>query len=153
MRSVDRIVIDSLNKQLSKFRPLLSEQIPDGGWFRAIRSALKIPRSVIANKMRMSNEAVRQLEMREKAGRVTINAMREAAAAMDMQFVYALVPRSESLVAYREEKAAALAKRIVLKTHQHMKLEAQQLDDEQLAAAISEVQEELLRNNDTRIWQ
>ncbi|MFZ4262081.1 hypothetical protein ACFRAE_08560 [Sphingobacterium sp. HJSM2_6] len=51
--------------------------------------------------------------------------MKETAQAIDIQFVYALLPKDRSLEELIERKAAILAQEIVMRTTQTMALEDQ----------------------------
>ena len=55
---------------------------------------------------------------------------------MDLQLVYALVPKDGSLDLLIERKAQELAKRIVSRTSDNMKLEAQENSNERIEKAI-----------------
>lgn len=152
MRDIKLIVLRSISQKIEQFRLTVNVIPPVEGWIKAIRVGLNMSRSQFAKKLGVSTEAARQLEKREAEGRATLNALRDAANAMEMKLVYAIVPREDSLEQYREKRARKLARSIVLRTHQHMRLEAQEVADEILEAAINDATLELLRTNDGRIW-
>jgi predicted DNA-binding mobile mystery protein A len=64
----------------------------------------------LAARLGLSQPAVSQLERSEVAGRIQLNSLRRAAAALDCEFVYALVPRT-SLEETLDNRARALARR------------------------------------------
>jgi len=78
------------------------------------------------------------MERREKDGSITIKALREVANALDMQLVYGFVPKDGSLDALVDRKARELAKQIVLRTSNTMKLEDQENSQERIGKAIEE---------------
>ena len=69
-------------------------EIPEGGWIREIRAALGMSGRQLAARMGLSQSAVSQLEQSELDGRVQLETLGRAAAALDCDLVYALVPRT-----------------------------------------------------------
>lgn len=82
---------------------------PDGGWIRAIREALGMGATQLARRMGVSQPTVTKLEQSEAAGRIQLDSLRRAAAALDCDVVYALVPRRplQDMVAARRVLVAA----------------------------------------------
>ena len=78
----------------------------------------------LARRMGVSQQAVSQLEKREVDDSATLAAMREAAAALDAEFIYALVPKRR-IQDTLGERAMRLAQRMVSSVRQTMRLEAQ----------------------------
>ena len=64
----------------------------------------------LAARMGVSQPAVSQLERSEVAGRIQLDSLRRAAAALDCDLVYSLVPRA-SLEETLDARARALARR------------------------------------------
>ena len=83
---------------------------PDQGWIRTIRDALGMSSRQLAARMGVSQPAVSQLERSEVAGRIQLDSLRRAAAALDCELVYSLVPRA-SLEETLATRARALARR------------------------------------------
>jgi len=69
-----------------------------------------------------------------------------------MQFVYGFVPKNGSLENLVNTKAEELAKKIVLRTSQNMKLENQGNTDEQIKRAINDLAIELKREMNKSLW-
>lgn len=67
---------------------------PVGGWVRAIREAQGMSRRVLAERMRVSESRVAEIETGEATGRLTVNALVRAASALDCRLLVALVPRA-----------------------------------------------------------
>ena len=112
--------------------------IPPTGWINAIRTALGMSLQQLGDKLSITKQSVRDIEKREQVGSITINALRAAAGAMDMQFVYGFVPNDGSLEALIDRKARELAKQIVLRTSNSMKLEDQENSKQRIEKAIEE---------------
>lgn len=146
------MIISQLDEKLQVFRTAAKVRVPHAGWIAAIRSALNMTLEQFGERLGISKEGVYKLEKREASGAITLNSLRDAANALDMQLVYAVIPKEESLEAHTRTQARLLAAKIILKTNQHMKLEAQEVGTEKLRKAIDEAAEELMNNMDRQIW-
>ena len=71
---------------------------------------------------------------------------------MDLKLVYALVPKDASINDLIQIKATKLAKKIVLRTNQNMKLEDQGIGDEKIAETIKELANEIKREMRKSLW-
>jgi len=143
--------IEQLDRQLSPLAQA-TPTTPASGWVGAIRKALRMPLRSLGARMDMSAEGVKRLELREAEGTITLKVLRKAAEALGMRLVYALVPKQGTLQQLIEDRAMFLAKDIVLRTHQTMKLEGQAVSDERLKAAIQEKAAELRREMPKQLW-
>lgn len=152
VRSIDKLVLEIIDKKLKNFSETVVSP-PAEGWIKAIRTTLKMPRRLLAEKLGVTPEAVRQTEEREATGNVTLNAMEDAARALGMRFTYAIIPAEGSLSGHIERRAREVATQIVKRTHQQMALEAQEVDQEKLAAAIETATTELVNNFDKHLWE
>jgi len=65
--------------------------MPDNGWINAMRNALGMSASQVAERKGVSRNAVYQAERSEKEGAVSIKQMDRLAKAMGGKFVYAIV--------------------------------------------------------------
>jgi predicted DNA-binding mobile mystery protein A len=76
---------------------------PNGGWVSAIRQALGMSTRDLAARMGVTDSTVVRLEASERADRAQLNSLRRAAAALDCDLVYALVPRRPLEQVVREQ--------------------------------------------------
>lgn len=106
----------------------------------------------LAKKLGVSKQNISRVEKREQEGALTIAKLREVAAAMDMQLVYGLVPKEKSLDAYIDRKARELAKQIISRTSNTMKLEDQENSEERIQKAIEERVAEIKRELPKSLW-
>lgn len=127
-----------LSNKMLAFASLQKVASPPTGWLKALRLALGMSSQQVANKLSVTRQGVQDMERREKDGSITIKALREVANAMDMYLVYGFVPKDGSLDALVERKARKLAKEIVLRTSNTMKLEDQENSQERIEKAIEE---------------
>ena len=71
----------------------------------------------------MIKGAIQKIEEREATGQITINKLKNVDNALNMKFIIGFIPKDgaiESLINLNTEK---LARKIVLRTNQNMKLE------------------------------
>lgn len=68
-------------------------QAPAEGWLRQVRLARGVTQQALADALGCKRQACAQLERSEARGAISLYSLRKAAAAMDCELVYALVPR------------------------------------------------------------
>jgi predicted DNA-binding mobile mystery protein A len=132
------IHFQQLNNKLLEISSLQSIPVPPIGWIKSIRTALGMSLQQLGNKLNVTKQAALDIERREREGSITIKSLKEIAHALDMQLVYGFVPKDGSLDALIEKKATELAKQIVMRTHQTMKLEDQANSASRIEKAIKE---------------
>ena len=153
MKKVNKkLVIAQLDKKIAVGRVLKDVPPPSNGWIAAARTALNMSLKQLGKRLGISPPSVKELELREKTGSITMNGLRQAAQALDMRLVYILVPNEGSLDAFIEKTASRLAAEIVNRTSQTMKLENQGNSEERIAQAIKEKTEELIREMPSFLW-
>lgn len=77
---------------------------PAVGWLRVVRDGLDMTLAELAVRMKVTPPAVRSFEQAESEDRITLASLRRAAAAMDHDLVYALVPRTGKLAQPRQRR-------------------------------------------------
>ncbi len=92
--SFNQLQLQKLDQHITGIRVC---ERPSDGWVRAIRKALGMTANQLAKRMRVSQQAVSQLESKEMDGSVTLKKLRETAEAMDCRLVYAFIPNNGSL--------------------------------------------------------
>ena len=99
--------------------------VPARGWINAIRRSLGMTERELGIRLGVSQASVHGLERSEADETIRINTLRRAAAALDCELVYILVPRRplEDVV---QERARLLARRELERVGQTMALEAQE---------------------------
>jgi len=112
--------------------------MPPSGWLKAVRVSLGMSLQQLADRLSITRQSAREIEIREKEGNITLKSLREAANALDMELVYGLVPKDGSIEKLIDRRAKELAKRIVHRTSHSMKLEDQEVTQERLKKAIEE---------------
>lgn len=113
---------------------------PHAGWIRAIRDALGMSGSELAQRMGITAQSVAEIEQNEATGSIRLSTLQRAAEALDAEMLYAIVPRHDlhSMVdAQAKEKAARLVTRVA----QHSRLEDQALGDTADRAQVDDLAE------------
>lgn len=144
--------LQQINQKLERFSILKDVERPSIGWIKSVRTALGISLQQLGNKKDISKQSALSIEKREQDGTITLNALREAGDAMGLELVYGFIPKDGSLDAYIERKARELAKEIVLRSSNTMKLEDQENSNERIKKAIEERTEELIKNQPKILW-
>ncbi len=147
-----KLLISQLDKKVALFAGLKGLAIPGAGWIHAVRTALGMSLKQLSSRLGVSPQAVKDMERREKEGAITIQRLKEAAAALDMQLVYGFVPKEESLDKMIENRARQLAMEIVLKTAHTMRLENQEIDQIALEDAIRKRTEKIKAELPKALW-
>ena len=118
-----------LDERLNPFRnSQLAHSAPRTGWIGAIRKALGMTREQLGKRLGITAASVADVERSEKNDRIQLNTLRRAAAALDCELVYALVPR-RSLSEIVEARKDALAEAAYRRAAHSMALEDQLEDD------------------------
>lgn len=138
----------ALDGRLSPMRPTDRFTVPPKGWIRAIRDAIGMSGAQLAAKLGMKPPSVVALEQSEAAATIRLETLQKAAAALDCELVYALVPRKplEEIV---QDRARMIALRELGGIAHSMGLEDQAVPDE-LEERINRFIEQSLRDRD--LW-
>ena len=119
----------SLDRTLAPFRKA-PRTPPSRGWIRALRDALGMTAEQLGERMGISQPSVQRLELSEAAGTIQLSSLRRAAAALECEVVYALVPRRGLQDSY-DAAAKVVARRELGLIGHTMALEDQAVGDEE----------------------
>jgi predicted DNA-binding mobile mystery protein A len=114
-----------LSRSLAAFEVAKSNPRPHLGWLRAIREALGITLNQVGKNMRTTRQRIKSFEDAEGRDRITLASLRRVAEAMGCELVYAIVPKSGSIVELAEKQAVDEATKRVLAVEHTMALENQ----------------------------
>ena len=147
-----RLLVIQLDKKIALFNGAKHHPQPSEGWIYAIRTALGMSLRQLGQRLKMTPQGVKDIERREQEGSLTLQRLREVAAALDMQLVYGLVPKAQTLDNMIEQRARELAREIVLKTAQTMHLENQGLDENAIKEAIDSQAAKIKNEMPKALW-
>lgn len=147
-----QLLIDQTERKLAVFRPLKTVIIPSKGWIHTLRTTLKMSMRQLGNRLSISAQSIKEMEEREVNGTISIKSLHEVARALDMKLVYGFVSQHDSLEQMIEKRAKEIAKEIVLRTDNSMKLEDQQNSQERIKKAIEQKTNEIANEMPKYLW-
>jgi len=116
---------------------------PHRGWIRAVREALGMSTTELGRRMNISQQSVVDLEQSEGRSAIQLDTLERAAAAMECELVYAIVPRT-SLEEIVQARARDKARQQLATVEHHSRLEDQSTSEADLEAQINEVAADLI---------
>jgi predicted DNA-binding mobile mystery protein A len=146
------LLIQQTDKKLEAFKDLKEIVVPPKGWINTFRIALKMSLRQLGNRLRISAQSVKEIEEREASGTITLNSLRDAANAMDMNLVYGFVSKHDSLEQMIEKRAKELATEIVMRTNATMTLEDQQNSKKRIEQALTQKTAEIKFEMPKYLW-
>ena len=147
-----QLLLEQTDKKIQVFKELKTVRTPTKGWINTFRIALKMSLRQLGHRLQIAPQSVKEIEVREANGTITLKSLRDVANALDMQLVYGFVCKHESLEQMIEKRALALAKEIVLRTHNTMILEDQQNSAERIEQAITQKTAEIKYEMPKYLW-
>jgi len=153
MRNKKKLLIEQLDQKLAEFKDAAMVLVPQKGWINTIRTTFNMTRDQLGTKLNMTKGAIQKIEEREATGQITINKLRDVGKALDMQFVYGFVPKDGTIENLINIKVEKLARKIVLRTNQNMKLEDQGISDEKIKQSIRDLATEIKREMRKSLWE
>jgi predicted DNA-binding mobile mystery protein A len=148
MKSFDSLAIHQINRRLKSIRKVMQHTKVRAGWIRYMRQSLNMTLKILAKRTGVSISTVAQAERGEKAGNVTINTLKTMAQAMDCEFIYAFVPKTNIDTILKKE-ALKKAKQILSSADTHMTLENQHVE-QSLEERIQKLADKLIEKGN--IW-
>lgn len=152
MRNKKILLIEQLDQKLEPFQHTATVLVPNKGWINTIRTALNMTMAQLGAKLNITRQGVKSLEESEAKGTISINSLREVGEALELKFVYGFVPKNGTINNLIESKAENLARKIVKRTNQNMKLENQGISDEKINKSISDLADEIKREMRKSLW-
>lgn len=146
------LFVEQLDQRYRAMESAIQAGVPPGGWLRGLRHGLGYSLEQLGKRLGVSRQYIGQAEKREAEGTISLNSLRSIAGALDMDLYYVLVPKDGSLKALVARRARQLARELVMRTHQTMKLEGQAVNEERLKAAIDQQVAELCREMPKQLW-
>ena len=144
--------IRQLDAKLSDLVPLVKISQPPKGWISQLRKAINMSLQQMGNRLSKTPQAVKEIEKRESDESITLKSLREAGDALNMTLVYGFVPKGGSLEQIVEDRARALAIKIVQRTSTTMKLEDQENSNSRLKQAVDELTQDIKREMPRSLW-
>lgn len=147
-----QIVRDQYASKVDQLISLEKVERPVEGWIRTVRKALGMSGPQLARLLGVGKSQASQMERMETEDRITLKQLRRVADVLGCELVYSLTPRNPIQTMVRE-RARLKARSLVEKVDVQMKLEAQQLTDEQLQRQIDTEVDRLMREMPRDLWE
>ena len=144
--------VKHVDERLASWRKLTDTVPPQVGWIRTIRESLGLTQSQLAARLKITQQALNDLEKSEAEGKITLDSLRRLASALGCRFVYAAVPE-KPLGEIRRQRAHEVAMKQLGRVSRSMRLEAQGTSERETKRKIEELTEELLRGSSRKLWQ
>jgi len=152
MRNKKKLLIEQLDQKIENFKDAGMVLVPQKGWVNTIRTTLNMTRDQLGTKLNLTKGAIQKIEEREATGQITINKLKDVGNALNMKFIYGFIPKDGTIESLVNLKAEKLARKIVLRTNQNMKLEDQGIGDEKINKTIKELASEIKREMKKSLW-
>lgn len=141
-----------LDTALNRWRSADLPPRPASGWLKAIREALGMTATHLAQRLGVSISTVTRLETSEADDTISLATLRRAAEALGCELRYALVPK-QSLADTLETRATEIAQSRMAAISHTMALEAQATSRETVEAQTRELADSLLKGSRRALWR
>jgi predicted DNA-binding mobile mystery protein A len=141
----------NLDKKLNSIRNSEALTRPQRGWVKAIREALGMTTAQFGRRMGVSQPRASNVEKAEVSGRITLESLERAAAALNCRLVYALVPY-EPLEDQVQSQARTRAEQHLAPVSHSMMLEDQSAHDEDTREQLEHMIDKLVSARGSRLW-
>lgn len=152
MRNKKKLLIEQLDRKLNPFQKTELVLVPEKGWIHTIRTTLNMTMAQLGAKLNITRQGVKRIEDSEAKGTLSINSLKEVAQALELKFVYGFVVKEGSIDNLINLKAENLARKIVLRTNQNMKLEDQGISADKINDSIMDLANEIKRELRRSLW-
>jgi predicted DNA-binding mobile mystery protein A len=147
-----KLILEQIDRKILLLKKIEDLTIPPSGWIYAIRQALGMSLRQLGNKMGITPQSVKEIEVREKNGTISLNVLRQFGKSLDLKLVYGYIPKDESLEMIIEKRAEEIAREIVNRTSTSMKLEDQQNNPKRIKKAIIDKTKEIKLEMPKYLW-
>ena len=150
-RQFNKLQIEQVDTALRQIRRITAQPPPKSGWIRTIREGLGMTQAQLAKRLRITRQAVDDLERGEASGKITLERLRRLAEALQCRLVYVVVP-DKSLAELRRSRATKIAETQLKRVSQSMKLEAQGVKQHEAKRQLARLVDEILSENPRKLW-
>lgn len=147
-----KLLREQLDNKLSKLREFSVQGLASIGWIKTIREALGMTSKDLASRVGVNQSRIIHMEQAEVDGNIKISTMKRIADALEMDFVYAFVPRT-SLNGMVREQARLLALKKMERLDHTMRLEMQELSSEEKEKALKDLIDKILIDEPKDFWR
>jgi len=146
-----KVAREQLDKKLDSLKTFATSGIPQQGWIKTVREALGLSARQLGEKAGIDQSRISRLENAEKDGSLKLSSLQKVAKGLNMRFIYGFV--SENTL---EEMVRSQARKIALRRLKQldntMRLEKQELSDEEQKKALEDMIEKILVDQPKDFW-
>ena len=146
-----RLIREQLDKKLTVIKKATLSTMPGNGWIKSIREALGMSTAELSKKVGIDQSRISRIENAEIKGDIKLSTLMRIAESLDMKFVYSFVPQ-ESLENMVQEQARKIALKRMKRINNTMRLEDQELSDEQKKNALKDMVDKILIDEPKDFW-
>ena len=146
-----KLAREQLDETLKRLEPLKTGTPPRKGWIRAVREALGMTGEQLGKRLQVNKQRVSRIEQDETLGNVTLKTLRQVAEALECTLVYGFVPK-DSLNHTVRRQAKVLAQKRFARSHHMMRLEKQELNNEEKEKAYQDLVRDILETMPKSLW-
>ena len=147
-----KLILEQIDRKILQLKKIEDLTIPSSGWIYAIRQALGMSLRQVGNKMGITPQSVKEIEIREKNGTISLNVLRQFGEPLDLKLVYGYIPKNDSLEKIIEKRAGEIAREIVNRASTSMKLEDQENNPKRIRKAIIDKTNEIKLEMPKYLW-
>ena len=152
MRNKKQLLIEQLDQKLKPFQETEIVLVPDKGWINTIRTTLNMTMAQLGIKLGVTKQGVKRIEESEAKGSISINSLKEVGNALELKLVYGFIPKDGTIDNIINNKAQTLARKIVSRANQNMKLEDQGISEDKIDDSINDLAKEIKREMRKSLW-
>lgn len=146
-----KLIREQLDEKLNSIKEVVSSSMPSQGWVKSIREALGISTAQLGKKVGIDQSRISRIENAEVTGEVKLSTLMKIAKSMDMQLVYAFVPK-HSLEDMVQQQARQIASKRMKRLNNTMRLEEQELSNEQKHKALEDMVKKIMIDEPKEFW-
>jgi predicted DNA-binding mobile mystery protein A len=147
-----KLILEQIDRKILQLKKIEDLTIPASGWIYAIRLALGMSLRQLGNKMGITPQSVKEIEIREKNGTISLNVLRQFGKSLDLKLVYGFIPKNDSLEMIIQKRAEEIAREIVNRTSTSMKLEDQENNPKRIRKSIIDKTNEIKLEMPKYLW-
>jgi predicted DNA-binding mobile mystery protein A len=144
-----KLVREQLDERLSRIKPF--SVFNENGWIKILREALGMTTKQLSKRIGIDQSRVSRLENAEIEGDLKLSSLKKIAEGLNMRLVYYFVPET-SLEQMVHDQASAIAQKRMNKVNQTMRLEDQELSENQKARALEDLTQKILIEEPKDFW-
>jgi predicted DNA-binding mobile mystery protein A len=146
-----KLMREQLDDRLESLSVLRNFSRPEKGWIRSIREGLGMTTTELGRRAGISQSRISRLESAEIEGDLLLSSLQKLAEGMGMKFVYAFVPPT-SITEMVGKQALKHAEKRMAKVNHTMRLENQEIDEDEKKRALETLAEQILHQPPRNFW-